>query len=700
MNARRDYRGIDIFRVAAALLVITLHTSPLTSFSTTADFALTRIAARLAVPFFFMSSGFFTVSRYTKDTSRFKTFAAATLKTYAFAILLYIPLNIYNGYFSGVSLLPEILRDLIFDGTFYHLWFLPASVLGAYIAQLFIKKIGYKGAGAVTAALYLIGVFGDSWYGLAEKLPGIGAFYGHIFQIADYTRNGLFFSPLFIVLGGYMADSNLQISLKRSVVGFSVSFLAMSIEAFTLHRFGVPRFDAMYLMLPLCVLFLFNMLLKVGGKRSRLLRDVSLVIYIVHPWAIVAIRFAARLTHTQQVFVENSLGHFFAVTSISLMIGILASAAFKKMRKKERSAPRAYREIDFCALRHNLEVLRGLMPQKSEIMAVVKANAYGHGAFETATFLEKHGVHAFAVATADEGIELRKYGIIGDILVLGHTDPSRARELKKYRLIQTAVSYPYAEMLNEQGVRLRVHIKLDTGMHRLGIPWEEPERVRDVFMMNNLVVDGLYTHLSRADITKYEDTVFTKEQISRFYGVVECLKTKGITIPKLHIQSSYGLLNYPGLECDYVRAGIALYGAIDPANVRSAPDLRPVLTLKAQIALIREVAKGETVGYGCAFTAERDTLVAILQIGYADGVSRNLSNRGEVVINGMIAPIIGLVCMDQLAVDITDIGGASVGDMAEIIGGTISVCETARSAGSISNEMLSRLGTRVPITVL
>lgn len=374
------------------------------------------------------------------------------------------------------------------------------------------------------------------------------------------------------------------------------------------------------------------------------------------------------------------------------------------MKNAEFKMGRAWIEVNRNNLCHNVEILKKAMQPGCELMAVVKAQAYGHGAVLTASHLNKMGVRAFAVATVDEGIALRKSGICGEILILGYTEVGRAFELKEYDLMQTLISFEYAEVLNNQGIAIKVHIKIDTGMHRLGIASGELSAVRKVFFMENLKVCGIFTHLCCSDSRHPEDIAFTKGQIDNFYSMAGALGDSGIILPKLHIQSSYGLLNYPNLACDYVRVGIALYGVLSSPDEDTVlkPDLRPVFSLKSRVVLIREVAAGESVGYGRSFMAGRDTRIAILPIGYGDGFPRNLSDgKGSVLINRYVVPVVGRICMDQLAVDITDTEGVSVGDIATLAGAEgydeMSVPAVADCSGSISNELLCRMGARLPV---
>ena len=198
--------GIDLFRLAAAFLVIAIHTSPLASFGETGDFILTRILARTAVPFFFMVSGYFTISRYACDTGRLKGFLKRTAQIYGIAMLLYLPINLYNGYFQMEFFLPNLIRDVLLDGTMYHLWYLPASMEGALIAWYLLRHLDETKALGISFVLYLIGMFGDSYYGVSELFSASKGFYRLIFQVMDHTRNGIFFAPVFFLLGSLIAE--------------------------------------------------------------------------------------------------------------------------------------------------------------------------------------------------------------------------------------------------------------------------------------------------------------------------------------------------------------------------------------------------------------------------------------------------------------------------------------------------------------
>ena len=285
---------------------------------------------------------------------------------------------------------------------------------------------------------------------------------------------------------------------------------------------------------------------------------------------------------------------------------------------------------------------------------------------------------------------------------MGYTEPFLARELSEYRLTQTVIDYNYGRELDSMGIPLKVQIKIDTGMHRLGFQAENIREVLGIFEASNLKITGMFTHLSTADSTEAEDIAFAKGQIDRFYTLVEQLKERKIQVP-VHIQSTYGLLNYNELTCDYARIGIGMYGALSSAKDKTIiqPDLRPVLSLHSRVALIRQISGGESVGYGRAYCADGERTIAVITIGYGDGYPRSLSEgKGEVIIKGVKVPVIGRICMDQLIVDITGTEGINRGDIATLIGKEeetlILAEEVSDKAGTIANELLSRLGSRLP----
>lgn len=331
----KGYTGIDYFRCIAALLVIAIHTSPLASFNETADFLLTRGVARIAVPFFFMTSGFFLLSTNKYQPEKLISFIKKTAWIYVFSIILYIPINIYNRYFQIDHLLLNIIKDILFDGTLYHLWYLPASLLGAMISWYLVKWLDYPKALTAAGILYLIGLFGDSYYGLIQNTVCFNNFYNFIFQITDYTRNGIFFAPVFFILGGKIADKKRFLTFSKCIYGFIISFAIMMAEAVLLHYYNFQRHDSMYIFLLPSMYFLFHILLSFKGKRLARLRMLSLIIYVIHPMMIVIIRLFAKLLHIESLMLENSIIYYVLVciTSIAFGIGVIVLLDNYKRKK-------------------------------------------------------------------------------------------------------------------------------------------------------------------------------------------------------------------------------------------------------------------------------------------------------------------------------------------------------------------------------
>lgn len=678
--SEKKFPALDAFRIPAAVLVIAIHTSPLASVSDLGDFWFTRVLARVAVPFFFMMTGHF-----LGQTPR--RFWQRTLLLYAGAALLYLPLNWYAGTFSAL----DWMRKFLLEGTFYHLWYFPAVLLGVPLVCL-LRKLGTIPAFCAAGLLYLIGLGGDSYYGFLADFPAVHAFYKGVFTLFGYTRNGLFFAPLFLLLGMFCPKLN----RKTGAVGFVVSLTAMSVEALWLHGLGVQRHDSMYLLLPVCMLFLFGTLLAWNRGQSRPMRTCSMWVYIIHPWCIVAVRGAAKLCGVQVLLVENSLVHFSAVALLSF------AGAVCMMRLKPRSIPcgaRAWREIDGEALVHNVCALEE--QAGSAVMAVVKADGYGHGAVLVARTLQKAGVTGWAVACLSEGIALRRAGIRGRILILGYTDPAQAPLLARWRLTQTVVDEAHAAALSASGWPVRAHLALDTGMHRLGVPAQDLPAIRRIFHMPGLRIVGVFSHLCAADGTTAPEQMYTEQQTNLFWKTIQQLRREGIDPGEVHLQASYGILNQPAISCSWVRAGIALYGVYSGTFAGKNPvPLCPVLTLRARVATVRCLQPGDVAGYGLAFEAERKTILATVTIGYADGIPRILPQRGgRVLVRGEYAPMVGRLCMDQMLVDVTGIPGVCTGDVVTLIGKDgakeIRTEELACRCGTITNEILSGLSPRL-----
>ena len=289
------------------------------------------------------------------------------------------------------------------------------------------------------------------------------------------------------------------------------------------------------------------------------------------------------------------------------------------------------------------------------------------------------------------------------ILILGYTPPEEAPLLRLWRLTQTVADEVHGLALAAQGVPVRVHLALDTGMHRLGIPAEDHEAIARLYALPTLRIGGVFSHLCVSDSLAPADIAFTQGQLDRFYTAVGWMKEQGYDPGTIHIQASYGLWNLSPQPCRYVRAGIALYGVASDQNPVLHPlDLRPVLSLRARVASVRTVPAGQGAGYGLAFRAERDTRLAVVTIGYADGLPRSLSQQGgRVIIRGVSCPMVGRMCMDQLLVDVTHLPQAAPGDMVTLIGtdgeAVLKAEEVAVQSGTIANELLSRLGSRLPV---
>lgn len=364
----------------------------------------------------------------------------------------------------------------------------------------------------------------------------------------------------------------------------------------------------------------------------------------------------------------------------------------------EFSKHRVYRCVNEDNLIHNLNEINKFKQEKAEVMAVVKADAYGHGSVKISKILQKHDVKIFAVATLEEAIELREHHIKGDILILGYTELKQLDLVNKYNLIQTIVDYDYAKNIESLNLKkpLRCHIKINTGMNRLGEDYNNIQHIKELYGLSYLKVLGIFSHLAVADSKDEDDIVFTKVQIDRFNACISQLRKKGINVKKVHLQGSYGLTNYPELDYDYIRMGIMLYGVKSSIHDEIPLDLKPVLTLKAKITSIRTIDEGASVSYGRTYIANSSMRIASVSIGYADGLSRSLSNTGDkVYVNNTACPIIGRICMDQLMIDVSHVYNVKVEDEVIIFGEENSVEILADKQNTITNEVLTSLTQRI-----
>ena len=368
----------------------------------------------------------------------------------------------------------------------------------------------------------------------------------------------------------------------------------------------------------------------------------------------------------------------------------------------KQTQTRTWTEIDLSNLEHNYRALRAMLPQGCRFLGVVKADAYGHGAVPVARRLEALGAEYLAVACLDEAMELRQAGIAAPILILGYTPVERAGALLEGGITQTVYDVDMARALSDAAVAagktLKIHVKADTGMSRLG--WlcgqadqsAAVEAIAQVCALPGLEAEGVYTHFANAD----GDEDYTMLQFTRFLDLLEALKGRGITFAIRHCAASAGALKFPCTHLDMVRPGIALYGHYpDPScEGLDGPGLRPVMTLKTRVASVKTVPAGTPVSYGCTHVLDRETRLAALTIGYADGLPRRCSDRLEVLIHGRRVPVVGRICMDMCMADVTGLDVAP-GDEVEVFGEHLPVEDVAALADTIQYELLCAVSPRV-----
>lgn len=359
--------------------------------------------------------------------------------------------------------------------------------------------------------------------------------------------------------------------------------------------------------------------------------------------------------------------------------------------------PNTYAQIDLSNLVSNYKALAELNKNKTPI-AIVKADAYGHGAAECAAALEKAGAKYFAVANTDEAEQLRKHGIKGDILILGYVPEERVDEILEYDVITGLYTVHFARRLSEAAEKLgrkaKVHIMLNTGMNRLGFPCSDEgiEQIKSVAANGGIEIDGIFSHYATAD---EEDLSYARLQREKFVTMVEKLGNEGIHPRMIHISNSAAGLDFDCPIENAFRPGLVLYGLTPFADGRFKDILKPVMTFKTSVANVFDLKKGETVGYGRHYTAPSDRKIATLCVGYADGYFRQLSNKADVFIRGKRAHSTGNVCMDMMMVDVTDIPDVRVGDEVELFGNNIPAQELADLIGTIPYEIFCSLSKRV-----
>ena len=369
---------------------------------------------------------------------------------------------------------------------------------------------------------------------------------------------------------------------------------------------------------------------------------------------------------------------------------------------------RTWAEINLNALVHNFNLIK-TMTNGKRIMAVVKANAYGHNVSDIVPILDKAGADSFAVSNIDEALQLRELGIKKPILILGYTPADLVETLSKNNISQCVYSEEYALMLSQfavkQNVNVNIHIKLDTGMSRLGFDCRSDDLI-DInsaiysAKLQNLIFEGIFTHFSVSDRTKLTEDGFTDSQYNRFIKSIEIFRSNGLHPKFCHCANSGAIINDREKHLDITRPGIILYG-IEPDN---SPEFKngfiPVMTLKSVISMVKEINVGDTVSYGRTYKADKNIKVATVSAGYADGYPRILSNKAYVLINGKKAKILGQVCMDQFVVDVSNIDDVKIGDEVILFGKELPVNELAEMASTIGYEIVCGISPRVPRIII
>lgn len=365
---------------------------------------------------------------------------------------------------------------------------------------------------------------------------------------------------------------------------------------------------------------------------------------------------------------------------------------------------RTWAEIDLSALRHNFKILKS-KANGCKIMAVVKADGYGHSASAIAPVLEEEGADYFAVSNIDEAIALRNYKIQKPILILGYTPVSRVNDLCEYNISQCVYSLEYAKLLStsakNQNAFVKIHIKLDTGMCRLGFDCRSISLcgIKDAIFsakLPNLTLEGIFTHFAVADRNETQEDGFTSEQYTRFVKAIEQFEKEGLKPELCHCCNSAGFLLDNDKHLSLSRVGISLYGLSPSSELQPQGDFIPVMTVKSVVSMVKEIEKGDTINYGRTFKADKKMRIATVTAGYADGYPRLLSNKGYVLINGKKANIVGRICMDQMCVDVTDMPEVKMGDEVILFGKELSVDILADLIGTINYEIICGISPRVP----
>lgn len=359
-------------------------------------------------------------------------------------------------------------------------------------------------------------------------------------------------------------------------------------------------------------------------------------------------------------------------------------------------------EIDIDAIAHNINQLRGCLKPATKMMAVVKANAYGHGTLEVARVCAREGLDFLGVAVLDEALGIRRDGIDIPVLILGFTPPEGNEEIVEHEIRQTVFSREMAESLSEtassQGKKAYVHIKIDTGMSRIGFPALDADlaEIARIFELPNLVVEGIFTHLAMADSP---DRSYTEMQLHRFESCLEGLTKLGVKMPIVHAANTAGTIEHQNAHFDMVRAGIGIYGLKPSPEVDTRHlDLIPAMRLKSSVVMVKEVPPSTAVSYGCTYVTDKRTRIATVPVGYGDGYTRLYSDRAWAAVNGQRIPLIGRVCMDHCMFDVTD-KEVELGDEVILFGRPedgVTADDLAQCIGTINYEVVCLINSRVP----
>ncbi len=368
---------------------------------------------------------------------------------------------------------------------------------------------------------------------------------------------------------------------------------------------------------------------------------------------------------------------------------------------KELAMNRTWAEIDLDAVAENMREIRKITSSGTKIMGVVKADGYGHGFLEISKTILKSGADCLAVAVFEEALQLRKNGIDAPILILGAISPEYTDALVEYNITPAVISYDFAEELSRAAVRkgktAEIHIKTDTGMSRIGFACsgEGIEEIIKISHLPNIKISGIFSHFACSD---ERDRAYTDMQFEKFRNVYETLEKKGLKIPVRHICNSAGIMMYPEYHLDMVRPGIIIYGFYPSADVdRSILPLKPAMTLKSKITMVKEAGAGVGISYGKTYITDKQTKLATVPVGYADGYPRSLSGKAFMICQNRRVRVLGRICMDQCIIDVTNVNNISTGDEVTIFGPENITADTlAQWLGTISYEIVCMIGRRVP----